>query len=154
MNQYVVCYKAEMTRDSQVYMGNPELCEALDSAWVDVNAPILVGTLDAPSESEALMHAATKEGCHVGDLIVVFEGSELNNLKKFAKEESFDSSVVQEQLRCLWTAYCIHSRLEVDTWDYDRSLMEVWNAITPDNLKAADWYLFEDFDKFMCRHLV
>lgn len=61
--------------------------------------------------------------------------------------------VYRTQLRALWTAYCLHYDLCVDTADYDAELMELWLKITEMG-RVQDWYCVEDFESFMCELLV
>lgn len=53
------------------------------------------------------------------------------------------------QLRALWTAYCLHADIKVDTGTYDSQLAELWNAFI-----EPGWKSFDDFDNFMCARLV
>lgn len=43
--------------------------------------------------------------------------------------EDLSEMVVMQQLRCLWTAYCLHQNLDVDTAEYDNRVMEMWNVM-------------------------
>lgn len=89
-------------------------------------------------------------------LIELLEGSvnqkdEYLYLKAFARESSFDEDASREQFRCLWTAYCFHQDLAVDTSEYDRELLELWSTVYP---ACRRWGSFGDFDTFMCKYLV
>lgn len=53
------------------------------------------------------------------------------------------------QLVALWTAYCHHQDVEVDTEPYDRRIREMWATI--DNKKGWSRARFENA---MCRLLV
>lgn len=53
------------------------------------------------------------------------------------------------QLRCLWTAFCFHYDLDVDTRCYDAYLEKIYASI-PEN--TADRY--DDFYNFMCEYMV
>lgn len=81
--------------------------------------------------------------------------AEYQYLKAFARESSFDDELCRDQLRSLWTAYCFHQELTVDTAGYDNDLLELWNFMVNCGYPLSRWWsTFEDFDAFMCRHLV
>ena len=72
-------------------------------------------------------------------------------------QDNFDSETIRDQLLALWTAYCFHHDIDVDTSAYDEALMDLWKVIVenPDN----HWHdgLHDDFvifSDFMCQHLV
>ena len=80
--------------------------------------------------------------------------AELQYLKEFARQQSFDEDLSRDQLRCLWTAYCFHHRLDADTSGYDYDLMDVWNTVAETEAETADWSSYDSFATFMCRYLV
>lgn len=57
-------------------------------------------------------------------------------------------------LRMLWTAYCLHHSLDVDTSGYDGDLLELWNELEKTGDGTADWSNYDDFDNFMRAYLV
>lgn len=73
---------------------------------------------------------------------------------KFAEGAALNEQLAMEQLRCLWTAYCFHADLNVDTRDYDVQCTELWHKVTDsaDAPTAASTYA--DFEMFMCVYLV
>lgn len=79
---------------------------------------------------------------------------ELDYLKDFTREACFDAEVCHDQLRSLWTAYCLHNDLAVDTSDYDSDILELWSVVSLGEDDTADWGDFDSFDDFMCAHLV
>lgn len=79
---------------------------------------------------------------------------ELDYLKDFSCEAYFDTEVGREQLRSLWTAYCLHNDLIVDTGTYDDDILELWSAVSLGEEDTAEWSDFDSFDDFMCAHLV
>lgn len=79
---------------------------------------------------------------------------ELAWMMKFASESFFDDELARDQLRMLWTAYCLHTNRIVDTVDYDSDLMALWNAVSECETETADWSDFDSFDLFMCKYLV
>ena len=93
-------------------------------------------------------------------LIELLEGSinrkaEFLYLKAFARESSFDDEASCWQFRCLWTAYCFHHGLTVDTAEYDRELKELWDFMVKCGYPLSRWWAgFDSFDTFMCEYLV
>ena len=97
----------------------------------------------------------TREGI-IGALYAVPAiDTEFEYLTEFIRCVDFDYQLVRDQLRALWTAYCFHEGLVVDTARYDRYLRELWDSI-PDSseLRDIDWRNFDEFDYFMCAYLV
>lgn len=80
--------------------------------------------------------------------------AEMDFLINFAEENSFDEEVSCEQLRSLWTAYCLHFDLEADTQEYDDGLVAVWSVICRNETDTAYWHNFQTFSNFMCAELV
>lgn len=81
--------------------------------------------------------------------------AEFEYLKKFASGGDFDFQLLRKQLRALWTAFCFHADLTVDTGKYDGYLHELWDALQPGSgLRDIDWCNFDEFDGFMCAYLV
>lgn len=72
-------------------------------------------------------------------------------LLKFA-EKNLKAPVFLAQLRSLWTAYCVCKDYEVDTASYDRDVMQLWEVVCKNDTNP--FAEFEDFDNFMCEHLV
>ena len=80
---------------------------------------------------------------------------EMDWMKQFASENVFDCDVAREQLRDLWTAYCLHYDYLVDTKQNDDDLGELWKAVEEEVETAPDeWRDFQSFDDYMCEHLV
>ena len=80
--------------------------------------------------------------------------AEMEYLKEFARQGCFDEELGRDQLRCLWTAYCLHHGLDADTSGYDNDLLELWDATAEDEDETADWSDHDSFEDFMCRYLV
>ncbi len=77
---------------------------------------------------------------------------ELVYVKTFALDiENWDEPILLNQLRCLWTAYCFHQNMMVDTFSYDNELEQVWNDMRGANKIFAD---YNDFYNFMAAYLV
>lgn len=69
--------------------------------------------------------------------------------------EAFGNETLMNQLRSLWTAYCLHQDLQPDTRRYDNELLELYQLVE----KAKERPLsclwdFDAFDNFMCEYLV
>lgn len=101
-----------------------------------------------------------RDGYHAAARIIeVLQGTvsreaELEYLKEFARQSCFDDELSRDHLRCLWTAYCFHHNLDVDTARYDNDLLGVWNVMLEEEPKTADRSSHDEFDSFMCRYLV
>ena len=79
---------------------------------------------------------------------------EIEFIYAFVKKSNFGKFGVCRQLRNLWTAYCLHQNLNVDTAWYDTMLFSIWVKIPIDGQETAYWLNFAQFDMFMCRDLV
>lgn len=79
---------------------------------------------------------------------------ELSYINAFVFENSFYEEIARDQLRILWTAYCLHHGLDADTKGYDDDLSRIWEAICDAECDTADWSVYESFQQFMCRYLV
>ncbi len=80
--------------------------------------------------------------------------AEFDFMLAYVQESCFDEEICRDWLRMLWTAYCLHHGLEVDTSDYDNDLLELWNKLTETSDETSDWSDFSSFDHFMCTYLV
>lgn len=79
---------------------------------------------------------------------------ELQYIISFAEQGCFDTELACNQLRGLWTAYCLHHGLEVDTSVYDGDLQSVWAQVAAVESDTAYWGNYSSFDDFMCVNLV
>ncbi len=79
---------------------------------------------------------------------------ELQYIVTFAGEGGFDTELACDQLRSLWTAYCLHHKLEVDTSVYDSDLRSVWAQVAAVERDTAYWSDYSSFDDFMCANLI
>lgn len=79
---------------------------------------------------------------------------EFEYMRKYADGADFSADVCREQLRSLWTAYCLHQNLDCDTGRYDIDLMRLWEAVRDTEPDTTDWSDYDSFDGFMCRQLV
>lgn len=79
---------------------------------------------------------------------------ELQYLLAFARENCFDSEICCDQLRSLWTAYCLHHGLDPDTAQYDNDMLTLWVEVEATESDNVFWSDFDSFDDFMCVYLV
>ena len=80
--------------------------------------------------------------------------AEFKFIVSFATQSYFDEDICRDRFRMLWTAYCLHYDLDVDTASYDSYIRELWKAVAADEEDTADWSDFDSFGNFMCRYLV
>lgn len=70
-----------------------------------------------------------------------------------------------EHLRCLWTAYSLHNKLEPDTSEYDNDMMCLFNLVHAVALQQVERQrlnkdkiekrlYFKAFDDYMAKYLV
>lgn len=77
----------------------------------------------------------------------------------FAKEMYFEFRAARQQLRSLWTAYCLHNDMECDTAKYDNDIRAIYNVVAKN--KSCQWVDNEEegivgfdlFDLFMGEEL-
>lgn len=87
----------------------------------------------------------------------ISQEAELKYLEAYAYQSDFDEELPRKQLRSLWTAYCFHQDIDVDTDGYDDDLFSLWNCINKAVDAVAgesDWSCYETFARFMCTYLV
>lgn len=75
--------------------------------------------------------------------------AELDYIFNFINEGFFDQDIECDQLRSLWTAFCLHNNLDVDTVEYDNILFEIWESVASTEKDNAFWDDFCSFDVFM-----
>lgn len=83
--------------------------------------------------------------------------AELKYLEAFAYQSDFGEELSRKQLRALWTAYCFHHNLDVDTAGYDNDLLGLWshiNKAVDAVTEESDWSCYDKFDGYMCVCLV
>lgn len=80
----------------------------------------------------------------------------LHNFAAMPVAPGCDSATFAEQLRALWTAYCFHENLDVDTDIYDRELASLWMDLDKSCAESDEEHLlsFDAFDAFMAALLV
>lgn len=76
-------------------------------------------------------------------------------IRNFVHENSFDEEIARDQLRSLWTAYCFHFDLDVDTAKHDSDLLSLWEIISNSGeTDTTDWSDYDSFENFMAKLLV
>lgn len=74
-----------------------------------------------------------------------------------AEPEEWENMVCCNQLKALWTAYCIVERMDVDTGRYGNDLARLWAAVISTMEIEGSSHVFADFGTFgdfMCEDLV
>lgn len=79
--------------------------------------------------------------------------AEFGYMKAFIIEGDFTEDVYRTQLLALWTAYCLHQNLVVDTMGYDDDLLGLWYAMNGTK-GTCRWSSYSEFSQFMCANLV
>ena len=79
---------------------------------------------------------------------------ELSWINSFVSEGFFNDGTSANQLRALWTSYCLHHNLDADTEDYGEDLRGIWQALQSSGSTLPYWNNFENFNNFMTSHLV
>lgn len=81
---------------------------------------------------------------------------EFGYMAYFAENEDLTSKVVLEQLRCLWTSYCLHHDKAVNTLEYDDDFLTLWISIKDNECLGlnSNSEMPEEFYNFMCKFLV
>lgn len=84
----------------------------------------------------------------------MIEKEEFRFICSFAQMNDFGSETICDQLRSLWTAYCLHYGLEVDAARYDAMLWSAWCKLSAENTEAACWTSYDSFADYMAVLLV
>lgn len=79
---------------------------------------------------------------------------EFQYIRSFAVGSDMDVEICREQLRCLWTAYCLHQNFDVDTNVYDQHLCALWYTVSAFEENPTVWDGIDEFNNFMCAYLV
>lgn len=80
----------------------------------------------------------------------VFRQLELQQIFDFARSgEHLEEEAAKKQFCALWTAYCLHHDLDVDTSAYDTDLLSLWKVIECDGARESAWESYEAFNLFM-----
>lgn len=84
------------------------------------------------------------------------ENKEWEFLLGYVKDNTvhFYTETCRNQLLALWTAYCMHNDLDVDTAMYDAVLMDLFNALSDEQKAELHCTRLPEFDCMMARWLV
>ena len=72
----------------------------------------------------------------------------------FIVESYLIEELARDQLRSLWTAYCLHHNLDADTAEYYEDFAQLWKVVSESGDGTSEWSDFDSFGNFMCRYLV
>lgn len=84
----------------------------------------------------------------------VNDDDELAYLTEYLRESCFDDEISRDRLRMLWTAYCMHSGIDVNTARYNALLLRLWEELLETGNGTSDWSDSWEFTKFMCAYLM
>lgn len=84
------------------------------------------------------------------------EKSEWQFLVDYVKDDTTDfyNATCCSQLMALWTAYCMHNDLDVDTAMYDAVLKDLFNALSDEQKAELHCARLPEFDSMMAQWLV
>ena len=80
--------------------------------------------------------------------------AEFDFMLAYVQESCFDEEICRDRLRMLWTVFCLHHSLDVDTHIYDCYLLELWKQLQKTGDGASEWTDFGGFGMFICKYLV
>ena len=154
---YVAAYRQAAVRDAQICVGDPFSDDAADNddVWQDCDsAEVYIGIFTGTNEADVIAKVAAQEGCSESAIRLIplkefdKQETEFDYLCGFAKEADFECEALPaEQLRALWTAYCFHANLDIDTFECDTALRKVWEVLK--DKKSCCWDNFDEFDHYM-----
>lgn len=70
------------------------------------------------------------------------------------KKDFFGDAHSLLHLMSLWTAYCLHQSLVVETRKYNNRMMEMWEAMLENDNAPYPSSEYDLFYRSMCRYLV
>ena len=79
--------------------------------------------------------------------------AECEYMMDFEGENCFDDEMSSDWQRMLWTAFCLHQGIDVDTLDYDELLGRLWAKMEEAEDYSGDWADAASFGIFMARYL-
>ena len=84
------------------------------------------------------------------------EKSEWQFLVNYVKDSTTDfcNATCRSQLMALWTAYCMHNDLDVDTAMYDAVLKDLFNALSDEQKAELHCVRLPEFDSMMAQWLI
>lgn len=83
--------------------------------------------------------------------------AELEYIFKFCKQHDFLDEPDDEQLQCLWTAYCLHTGLTPSDKEYGELARKIWKIASKEEDNVWNRYNkepFTVFEQFMWFHLI
>ena len=154
---YVAAYRQAAVRDAQICVDDPFSDDVAnnDDMWQDCDsAEVYIGIFTGTNEADVIAKVAAQEGCSESAIRLIplkefdKQETEFDYLCEFAKEADFGCEALPaEQLRALWTAYCFHTNLDIDTFECDTALRKVWEVLK--DKKSCCWDNFDEFDHYM-----
>ena len=78
---------------------------------------------------------------------------EYNYLKQFALQADLTEPLNHVRLRSLWTAFCMHHNIDIDTKDYVQFVRNLWNIIVTEPVSLKNWKDCESFKYFLTENL-
>lgn len=84
------------------------------------------------------------------------EQSEWQFIVDYVKDSTtnFCNATCHSQLMALWTSYCLHNSLDVDTAMYDAVLMDLFNALSDEQKAELHCTGFSELDSMMAQWLI
>lgn len=84
------------------------------------------------------------------------EQSEWQFIVDYVKDSTtnFRNATCRSQLMALWTSYCLHNSLDVDTAMYDAVLKDLFNALSDEQKAELHCVRLPEFDSMMAQWLV
>lgn len=147
----VLAYSAgrviEATRKGWNSYGSALYCPECSATWDERNKK---KPLSGPENTIKVIDAMYARDRWRG----IDRSTEFAYMIQFADDRFLDEELGRDQFRALWTAYCFHHDIHVDTGKYDADMLQLWDAVQKVDRETADWSDFDSFDGFMCRYLV
>lgn len=75
-------------------------------------------------------------------------------LKFIRESEDGEGVVYMEQLRALWTAFCLHQNIDVDAYKYDAAMLDIWGGLNKTENSAYNRFEYKKFYNAMSKYLV
>ncbi len=75
-------------------------------------------------------------------------------LEFIESSDDLDQIIVMQQLRCLWTAFCIHHGINGVTYEYDAKIDWMWEAMQENESAPYSSLEHERFYRAMSNYLV
>lgn len=79
--------------------------------------------------------------------------AEFRFLLAYAGESALDEEICRDQLRMLWTAFCLHHNYDVDTKQYDERQMTLWTEVQNTGDGTSEWEDYDAFANFLAKFL-